>query len=129
MAASAVPSSMSHWRYMHSLRAEVKNPRFGCNLRSCWQGLEDAIDVSITHPTWQRTRPDDPEDTHCGWTFANPGGPPFSSPVSLKGYLQGNPLAEDVGAGAGDSCLVRDSWHQPGFSSQSTYVPGAASLF
>lgn len=30
------------------------------------QGLEDAIDLSVTHPTWQRTKPDDPEDEHTG---------------------------------------------------------------
>ena len=30
------------------------------------QGLQDAIDLSVTHPTWQRTRPDDPNDEHTG---------------------------------------------------------------
>lgn len=30
------------------------------------QGLHDAIDLSVTHPTWQRTRPDDPNDEHTG---------------------------------------------------------------
>lgn len=24
------------------------------------------------HPTWQRTRPNDENDTHCGWTFTKP---------------------------------------------------------
>jgi hypothetical protein len=33
---------------------------------SLLQGLQDAIDLSVTHPTWQRTRPDDPEDEHTG---------------------------------------------------------------
>lgn len=44
------------------------------------QGLEDVIGLSIVHPTWQRTRPEDPEDGHNGWAFANPGDPPFKSP-------------------------------------------------
>lgn len=41
------------------------------------QGLEDVIGLSVTHPTWQRTRPD--QDEHCGWAFASPDGPPLSS--------------------------------------------------
>jgi putative glutathione S-transferase len=43
------------------------------------KGLQDVIGLSVTHPTWQRTKPDDPEDEHTGWTFANPGDPPFQS--------------------------------------------------
>lgn len=45
------------------------------------QGLQDVIGLSVTHPTWQRTRPDDPDDEHTGWTFASPNDPPFSSPT------------------------------------------------
>ena len=37
------------------------------------KGLEDAISMSVVHPTWQRTRPADPADTHCGWHFAAAG--------------------------------------------------------
>ena len=44
------------------------------------QGLEDAIGVSAVHPTWQKTKPDDPSDEHYGWTFASPDDPPFQSP-------------------------------------------------
>ena len=47
----------------------------------CPQGLQDVIGLSVVHPTWQRTRPDDPEDLHNGWTFAKPGDPPFKSPA------------------------------------------------
>eukprot|EP00884_Botryococcus_braunii_P005107 jgi/Botrbrau1/14598/Bobra.242_2s0008.1 len=47
------------------------------------KGLEDVIGLSVTHPTWQRTRPDNPDDQHCGWTFASPGDPPFSSPTGF----------------------------------------------
>lgn len=47
----------------------------------CVQGLEDAIGVSITHPTWQRTKPDNDKDKHTGWTFASPEDPPFTSPT------------------------------------------------
>ena len=41
------------------------------------QGLEDAITVSVVHPTWQRTKPDT-DDEHTGWAFADPNGPPLS---------------------------------------------------
>ena len=47
----------------------------------CLQGLQDVVGLSVVHPTWQRTRPDDPEDLHNGWTFAKPGDPPFKSPA------------------------------------------------
>jgi glutathionyl-hydroquinone reductase len=33
------------------------------------KGLEDDISVSIVHPVWRRTRPDDPNDFHTGWFF------------------------------------------------------------
>merc|ERR1712078_123727 len=46
-------------------------------------GLDDVIGYSVVHPTWGRTKPDDPEDTHCGWHFRNPGDDPV--PNSL-GY-------------------------------------------
>ena len=42
------------------------------------QGLEDAIGVSVVHPTWQRTKPGT-EDEHTGWAFADPKDPPFTS--------------------------------------------------
>ena len=34
---------------------------------STWQ--EDVIGLSVTHPTWARTRPDDDSDKHVGWQF------------------------------------------------------------
>lgn len=43
------------------------------------KGLEDAIGLSVTHPTWQRTRPNDPQDEHSGWTFAAPGDSPLQN--------------------------------------------------
>ena len=33
------------------------------------KGLEDCIGYSVVHPTWQRSRPEDPQDQHHGWTF------------------------------------------------------------
>eukprot|EP00978_Attheya_sp_CCMP212_P029353 scaffold104015_cov37-Attheya_sp.AAC.1 len=31
------------------------------------KGLQDAISVTIVHPTWKRTNPDVEGDDHCGW--------------------------------------------------------------
>ena len=49
------------------------------------QGLQDVIGLSVTHPTWQRTRPDDPKDEHTGWVFAKPDDPPFTSTTGGTG--------------------------------------------
>jgi glutathionyl-hydroquinone reductase len=38
------------------------------------KGLEDAISCTIAHPTWRKTRPNDVNDTHCGWVFGAPKG-------------------------------------------------------
>lgn len=43
------------------------------------QGLQDVIGLSVTHPTWQRSRPDNEADKHTGWAFVKPGDPPLSS--------------------------------------------------
>ena len=43
------------------------------------KGLNDVISHSITHPTWQRTRPDNPDDSHCGWVFRKASDEPLSN--------------------------------------------------
>jgi glutathionyl-hydroquinone reductase len=52
------------------------------------KGLEDTIGLSITHPTWKRTRPDkkDPEDHHTGWFFASPEDPPVSNSQGMGSF-------------------------------------------
>mmetsp|Transcript_14621 Transcript_14621/g.31327 ORF Transcript_14621/g.31327 Transcript_14621/m.31327 type:complete len:413 (+) Transcript_14621:2-1240(+) len=42
------------------------------------KGLQDVISVSAVHPTWQKTKPDDPSDPHWGWVF-HPNGKPVSN--------------------------------------------------
>jgi glutathionyl-hydroquinone reductase len=49
------------------------------------RGLEDAISITIVHPTWQRTKPDDSSDNHCGWVFGNPNGMPLANTINLGG--------------------------------------------
>lgn len=35
------------------------------------KGLEDVISITVVMPIWQRTDPDNPNDTHTGWMFAD----------------------------------------------------------
>jgi len=45
------------------------------------KGLEDIIGLSVVHPTWAKTRPNDPKDTHHGWVFKSPNDPPVTNPI------------------------------------------------
>ena len=49
------------------------------------KGLEECISVTIVMPVWQRTKPDDPEDTHCGWQFADPDREPYPNSQGFGG--------------------------------------------
>lgn len=49
------------------------------------KGLENIISVTYVMPTWQKTKPDDPNDSHCGWVFADPAGKPYPNTVGLGG--------------------------------------------
>ncbi|ETK95200.1 hypothetical protein L915_01852 [Phytophthora nicotianae] len=35
-------------------------------------GLEDVITLSVAHPIFQKTKPNDPNDEHKGWVFVDP---------------------------------------------------------
>lgn len=48
------------------------------------KGLEDVIGLSVVHPTWQRTRPD--QDAHTGWAFRAPTDPPVSGPTGFGSF-------------------------------------------
>lgn len=50
------------------------------NIVRVMKGLEDVIELSVTHPTWKKTRPDDSEDIHHGWAFSNPTDDPIVPP-------------------------------------------------
>jgi len=43
------------------------------------KGLEDVVGLSVVHPTWNKTKPDNSEDTHNGWVFKNPDDPPIKN--------------------------------------------------
>lgn len=56
------------------------------------KGLEDCIGYSIVHPTWQRSRPDKPDDLHHGWMFCKPGDAPLSNGLGSLANLVGKDL-------------------------------------
>ena len=49
------------------------------------KGLEDVISITVVHPVWQKTKPDDPEDVHNGWIFGDPIGKPFVNAIGKGG--------------------------------------------
>lgn len=49
------------------------------------KGLEDTISVTVVHPIWKKTRPDDPNDAHNGWVFGQPDGEDFHNTKGLGG--------------------------------------------
>lgn len=86
------------------------------------KGLTGCIGLSVVHPTWQRTRPDDPDDGHCGWAFAADGEalvPPSGhreisvagcGPDELNGARFVRDLYEKVGAPKGTRFTVPVLW-------------------
>lgn len=80
------------------------------------KGLEDAISVTITHPMFVRTRPNDENDTHAGWMFGDPDGEPLSNSIGLGGpfpacypknepddQVEGAKFLRDIYEAAGDT--------------------------
>lgn len=58
-----------------------------CAAALALKGLEDVIGMTVTHPVWQRTRPDDPQDIHAGWTFVSESHPqPFTPPYGQGSF-------------------------------------------
>jgi len=43
------------------------------------KGLEDTISVTVVHPIWQKTKPNDPNDGHTGWIFGVKDGPSLTN--------------------------------------------------
>jgi len=65
-----------------------------------YKGLEDAIGYSVVHPTWNPTKPDDPEDAHTGWHFKNPGDEPLTNALGHGSFDCDDALIPDTINGA-----------------------------
>jgi len=51
-----------------------------CNTVRHLKGLTDIVSLSVVHPTWKKSRPDDAEDSHHGWAFASESDPDVVPP-------------------------------------------------
>jgi hypothetical protein len=50
------------------------------------KGLEDAVSVTIVHPTWRLTKGSNPEEKdQRGWVFGDPDGEPFANTAGRGG--------------------------------------------
>ncbi|GAB9476177.1 Glutathione s-transferase [Globisporangium polare] len=50
------------------------------------KGLEDVVDVSVAHPIFQKTKPNDPQDVHEGWMFVDPTKEPTITDANGSEY-------------------------------------------
>jgi len=65
-----------------------------------YKGLDDVVGHSVVHPTWARTRPDDPDDTHTGWHFRSPGDDPVPNSLGYGSNECDDALIPDTVNGA-----------------------------
>ena len=49
------------------------------------KGLRNIIDVSVVHPTWQKTK-ESADDKHYGWAFVNDNDHVFKSPSGYGSF-------------------------------------------
>ena len=59
------------------------------------KGLEDTISVTVVHPIWQKTRPNDPKDEHAGWVFGKESADDGETWKNSKGFGGPFPTAFD----------------------------------
>lgn len=65
-----------------------------------YKGLGGVIGHSIAHPTWLPTRPEDPDDGHCGWHFRAPGDDPVTNSLGHGSFECDGALVPDDVNGA-----------------------------
>lgn len=84
------------------------------------KGLEDVISVSVVHPTFQQTRPDDASDTHVGWCFRGADEGPVKhlesdALISVSGGFTTDPI---------NNCrTVRELYDKCGYDGNKFTVP------
>ena len=83
------------------------------------KGLGDVVSWSAVHPTWQKTRPEDPGDTHAGWAFAR-AGEALSSPSGCGSFAGANYESDPLHGS--DVRFVRDLYDRVGASSGTRFT-------
>lgn len=82
------------------------------------KGLQDAIGLSVTHSTWQRTKPDT-KDEHCGWAFADPKDAPLHSSQGYGEFPADDCIPDTVNGAK----FVRDLYEKVGDTAGKYTVP------
>lgn len=82
------------------------------------KGLQDHIGLSVTHPTWQKTRPKDTDD-HTGWMFRSPDDPPLSSSTGFGSF----PCKDCIPDPVNKAVFVRDLYDMSADSGGKYSVP------
>jgi putative glutathione S-transferase len=75
------------------------------------KGLENIVSHSVVHPTWGRTKPDDPSDSHTGWLYRAPGDPPMSTSTGMGSFECDDALVPDTVTG---TASIRDAYAKGG---------------
>ncbi|RLN87926.1 hypothetical protein BBJ28_00026894, partial [Nothophytophthora sp. Chile5] len=60
------------------------------------KGLQDVVSLSVAHPIFQKTKPNDDSDTHRGWTFVDPKTTPTVTGVNGREYSTAGCVPDDV---------------------------------
>ena len=89
-----------------------------CAMVRKMKGLENVIGMTVLHPTWKRTKPDDENDIHSGWVFAEPGEGVVSE--SGNGNFAFDDVTPDPHCGAK---FVRDIYEKSGGTQGRYSVP------
>ena len=82
------------------------------------KGLDKIISHSIVHPTWQRTRPDNEDDSHNGWVYRSPGDEPLVSVGGHGSFSCDGELKPDTVTGCAS---IRDVYEVAGAEAGSIY--------
>ncbi|GMF35980.1 unnamed protein product [Phytophthora lilii] len=60
------------------------------------KGLEDVVGVSVAHPVYQKSKPNDENDTHLGWVFVDPEATPTIIGFNGKEYSTAGCIPDTV---------------------------------
>jgi putative glutathione S-transferase len=87
-----------------------------CNTLINMKGLENCIGVSVVHPVWQRTRPENDTDLHCGWKFESSA---LCSPSGKGSFLLPGLGVDEVNGAR----FIRDLYEKAGDKTGKYSVP------
>mmetsp|Transcript_84770 Transcript_84770/g.164431 ORF Transcript_84770/g.164431 Transcript_84770/m.164431 type:complete len:354 (+) Transcript_84770:183-1244(+) len=90
-----------------------------CLVARVLKGLENVVSVSVVHPTWQRTHPEDPDDKHCGWAFKSPDDPNVSQSEGHGSFSCEGCVPDTVNGCAS----IRDLYVKAGYAGSKFSVP------